>query len=495
MIKLSSNEAYKSWRNKARPYSLISILNKAIAALHSHSSDKVEELRKAPWLTLLLLKWVCQDKMIAISRGQQISDTNFDDLRQRLWDFPESIDHGITTERPAQLFMRQLLRPQIDFQRRLTLGFLREAALLAQQPKNSRLRNTFESKTGLPVEAFVDLSFAVHAAVLEGKLIVKNSWFGPLRKAYDGQVDAFINLVSRDIRELIDFFRKLPDANEKHASELFEFPTIKRFPFLREDAALVCWHPMVFYRGMEGIVHSVMSEVGAAYIQDFSKLFERHVIAEAEQMPGGVFYSEANIQRWIPAGCKVSDGLISFPGSNIFIESKAGMFDESVMVAGHSQIFRTQTQLLRSAMRQAWSCSDGLRARGEAPAGVLNAEKDYLLVVTNKELSAGRGDRLAAMYPEGIPEGEGRVRLPMDHIYFLSIEDFERLVHGIGIVGMTLPEFLENCIHQDRDPMTSVFYFQQHLDNARFPRNLSSLIHDAAHDAEQRIRAALQENS
>ena len=40
-----------------------------------------------------------------------------------------------------------------------------------------------------------------------------------------------------------------------------------------------------------------MSEAGEKYIQDFGKVFEKHVISEARTLAQEV-YSESDIQRW-----------------------------------------------------------------------------------------------------------------------------------------------------------------------------------------------------
>ena len=55
------NEAYEEWRNPIRSYDLASIIGVAVDALSESSPDPVAEVAKAPWLTLLLVKWVCQD--------------------------------------------------------------------------------------------------------------------------------------------------------------------------------------------------------------------------------------------------------------------------------------------------------------------------------------------------------------------------------------------------------------------------------------------------
>src|SRR5690606_36976438 len=114
---------------------------------HSPTTDVVEEMKRAPWNLLLILKWVCQDRMANLFRGRKISAEEFDDLRQRLWDLPENCELGSRDSLPPRLFFRQVLRPQIEFQRMPSVGAIREAALLMAQPVNSRLRRKFKAST------------------------------------------------------------------------------------------------------------------------------------------------------------------------------------------------------------------------------------------------------------------------------------------------------------------------------------------------------------
>ena len=61
MLRVSFTDAYKKWRNRARKFSLESIVSGAIDVLSEPSSDPVAALGKAPWLTMLMVKWACQD--------------------------------------------------------------------------------------------------------------------------------------------------------------------------------------------------------------------------------------------------------------------------------------------------------------------------------------------------------------------------------------------------------------------------------------------------
>jgi hypothetical protein len=373
-------------------------------------------------------------------------------------------------------------------------GFIREAALLGGLAQSDVLRVLFHEKTGLDVVDFVDLTYSTYVAILNDEFTFGTGWFQPLRSSYGNAcVDAFINSVARTYEELTIFCRALPDAREHRTSELYEFPLIKRFPLLRTGNVLQSWHPMVFYRGMEGFVHSVMSEAGAEYIERFSKVFEAHVVGEVKRT-GLEYFDEKQLKGFVDGNLQVPDALISFPEANIFVESKAGLFDESVIVVGQSEILASKTRALSKAIGQGWSASVGLRDTRRAPQQVLDAPIDYLLVVTNKELSASRGTTLRDMYPAGrldYPNAQAEKYLPLQRVYFLSIEDFERLMQATSEKSVVLPVFLERCVKADGDPHTAVYYFDQHLEREQVPRELSPVVTTMREASERRLHEAL----
>ena len=494
MRRVPFNDAYKEWRNRARRYSRESIIMSAINGLWEPSTDTVMELGKAPWLTLLMVKWVCQDRHLDGRRSNAILPRQMDDLRQRLWVLPERVVRRQGDEIPGRLLMRRLIRPQLGFQRPLTKGFAREAALLSAQSDDYPLRTLFKRKTGLDVRDFIDLSLATYGRIVDGEREVPNSWFRSIHTEYANEaISCFQKTVSRTLPELVVFCRGLANDNRKVESEYFEFPALIRYPFLRLGGGIICWHPAVFYRGMENLVHAVLSEEGAEYMQRFSRLFERHVVAEAARVPTQ-FFDESRLRGWIAADTKVPDGLLSFPLRNVFIESKAKLFHESEMATGNSERFAGRTGAIRKAVRQAWATSVSLRRERRAPDAVLNAESDYLLIVTNKELGASRGTVLASMYPEGTleyPNAEAERLLPLDHIYVLAINDFERLVNAAANEQVDLPTFLDSCVNDDSKPETALNLFEQHLDRQRAPRQFSQVVETAVSDGLSRLERAI----
>ncbi|MDM4770916.1 hypothetical protein [Solimonas sp. SE-A11] len=496
MPRLTFAEAYFGIRNKLRKFNRDSILDAALTTLRGPYKDRLEEMQSAPGQTLLLVKWALQDA--ALDRSEtlpRISRQQFGQIRQMLWQLPDRIESKIGDDRSPYLFIRQLLRPQAGFQTLMDPGFVREAALLGRLPVEHRLRKLWRQKTGIEPSEFMAMQYAAFAMINSGVLSFRPAAFEPIESALPpGTVQSFLRLIARTVPELCAFVRGLPDAREKKQSEMFEFPVLSRFPLLAAGEILHCWHPAVFCRGLEGLVHNVLAEAGQEYIDSFSKVFEHHVTTEACSLRDA-FYPEGEIQRWIGRNSEVPDGLLSYPECNIWVESKAGIFDESVMAVGHGEMFRRKTRALQKAASQAWAASKEVRNANAAPQQIANAETDYLLIVTNKELSAGRGTMLASMYPEGTLAPSDPIaleRLPLAHMYTLSIPDFERLIDAARAGKLYLPTFLRHCILADSAADTSRLYMHQHLADQKIQYGRSQIVDDALRACEECLTAALQ---
>lgn len=485
-------ELHAEFVQELRKFHPASLLDAALSTLGATYKDPLEALQAAPWHTLLIAKWVAQDEREDESSGGPISLEGFRDLRQRLWEFPEHMDPPKEISFP--LFMRRLTYPQIAFQRQMSGGFIREAALLGSLPNNHQLRQQFVTRAGLTPEEFVDLSVGVFAAVVsENMLYLPFTWFRTLQGAYGPALTAYYSLVSCNFAELREFCRGLPDAKAKVASEYFESTPLRRYPFARDKNGLRCWHPMVFFRGMEEMVHSVLSEGGTDYIQPFSQLFETHIVAEAQSTKHPII-TEDELREYLGKNSKVPDALISFPSANVFIESKAGLFDDSVMTTGSRTILQHKTKALASAIQQGWTAARGLRAGERAPAQVRNAPVDYLLIVTNRELHTSRGTLLKEMYPGGkleYPDEQTARWLPLEHIYALSVEEYERLMAAVRD-GADLPQLLAACVEADSKPQTAKFLFEQHLAALKVPTGRSDLVNSALDRSVDRLAAAMQ---
>ena len=88
MGKVDFFSAYKEIRNRWRKFQRDSIVEALLQVLAEPSASRLDDLKKAPWQALLLLKWVLQDSEASDHGGKRITLPELHDLRQRV--------HGMT---------------------------------------------------------------------------------------------------------------------------------------------------------------------------------------------------------------------------------------------------------------------------------------------------------------------------------------------------------------------------------------------------------------
>jgi hypothetical protein len=236
-----------------------------------------------------------------------------------------------------------------------------------------------------------------------------------------------------------------------------------------------------------------MSSEGGKYAEQFGRLFEGHVRSEVDSTGIPVLHEE-DLQKLVPRATKVPDALLCFSSANVFIESKSGLFDESLMVVSEPAILRDKTKGLRAAIRQGWAAASAIHNNPATPAALRTAVVNHLLIVTNRELMLGTGARLRRMYPVGAldyPDEQTEILLPLEHVYILSIDDFERLIAAVRLNNLNLPEFITQCVNSDRSPATGKLLMEQHLSSAKVPHGRSSMIDNAIELASNRLEGAL----
>lgn len=422
----------------------------------------------------------------------------FDQLRQELWDI-----QGAASNCGALINIFTILRSrvhvQVQFQKKESWAFIRWPALIARLEPNHLTRQQFRQVMLMEPETFIDLCWAAYAAVNDGKSLIALSFFETLRPHYGQSIDLFLSLFVRDISTLRNELQ-LPAARSVSGRiELFEFPYLQRFPFLRlQNGQLACWHPLVFARGMEDAIHLRLSELGQSYTDPFSKVFESYVL-ENLSSTGLEFTDESQFKAIAGKQSFAVEAIVQCNGCNVFIEAKMSLFWDHVLLEDDPVTVFNKTKRVREAINQAWRTSALLRSGSITIDDCAKMPEDFLLVVTSRQLNIGGGEMLMRIYPEKafeniypenktIPVTEcDKKYLPLANIFVLSIEDFEQLSNCIAAGEVELEQLLRKAASLNRDLQTSAMYFSDFLKNNKKTRRFSKLIEDASTVSEARL--------
>ena len=478
----------KRLRRRLRPYSVHAIIDACIEVLDKWRGRGLDELKSAPWLTLLIVKLVLEDKSISL-RGTQPCPTDLiDEIRNDLWNTPGAHEHEGSPS--IYLMIRSLVHTQLLFQQAESFAFLRWPALISRLPPEHALRGQFEAEFGCDPDTFIGVVFAVYSAVMQGNTFIAFNYLEPLRPLYGSAIDRFLDRFAKDatdLRQLLveQLHRRIyvevngrktlrQDAAVRPESERIEFPWVSRFPFFRHPSGrLAVWHRLVFARGMEDGVHNVLSSLGQAYTDPFSKIFEDYVV-ELVRNSGMDFVSEDEIKGGIASRPAV-EALVHADRCNVFIESKMSLFPDRVLISDRRPEIFMKMRRIREGMVQGWRVGEMLRDGTVHVDGASNAEQDFLIIVTSRQLNVCSGEHFKRMFGDDViarinpesnfvgPTALQLDRLPLNNIFVLSIEEFEHLTSAIAEGSVDLISLLRAAALDNADPVTSSMHFDQIL--------------------------------
>jgi len=103
------NQAYKQIRNKLRRYHPESVIEVVLKQMQNPEDNPVLALRKIPWQALLVVKWCFQDPMAGRQSKNRITPEELVEIRNMVWQIPDTISNNTGNIPPARLMMRQLL--------------------------------------------------------------------------------------------------------------------------------------------------------------------------------------------------------------------------------------------------------------------------------------------------------------------------------------------------------------------------------------------------
>ena len=484
-------QAHRSIVNRLRRYSAASIVEHALTILHNPPAQKLDELQMMPWLTLLLVKWALQDNGVHLRVGPPIPAKDFNRLRQELWDLQDPGEE----RRPGNiwLMLRAIMNVQLQFQRAESWSFLRWPALYSRLQATTNNRRQFREVMGLEPSSFIDLTYAMYAAVLSGKIALPPDWLQRLRPHYGADVEQMYDLFVRDLAGLRKELRT--DAAQKLAGrqELFEFPYLRRFPFLRQrDGQLMCWHPLVFARGMEDAIHLRLSALGKDYVDEFSRVFEQYVteLASSSNLP---VLDEAAYKKQLGSHYPSVEAIIDGGDCNILVEAKMSLFADDVLIQDSETVIFQKTKRIRDGIKQGWKVGAVLRDPKSGLDPKYRVAEDFLLVVTSRELLIGGGEALQRLYPPGefdYPHAEAKQHLPLSQVFILSVEEFERTMGSVAAGDVRLNDLLREAAKANGHGSTARMFFSDFLRAHTKRWRQPALMEQARREAHARIVGA-----
>lgn len=494
-------ELHRKVMAQLRKYSAHSVVETVLSLLAEPVKDRMEELERLPWLSLLVVKWALQDNRVHLTfapRHLAYSREAHGRILQELWNFHAPEDDPDRTRNAWQL-VRSAFHAQQLFQREQDLGFLRWPALIRNLADDHPCRRLFREATSLEPDDFSDLAMAMLLFTTKPGASFQHRDLVALQKGYGGRLTKFLGLFSRDLQGLRSELRLPAAAKLVGESELREFPYLQRFPLYRSEQGIYrCWHPKVFGRGIETTPHLIMMGNPQRYVDAYSKVFERHV-TELTNRACSQALVEADYKAAIKGSMaqegKALEVIVPFVGCNVFVEAKMSTFLDPVLLEERENIRADRLTRVLEAVEQGYSVSADIRRDTSPFVGKLsNAECDYLIVVVSRDLLVGGGVGLQRILPsrELSATDEGvRRRMPLHHIFIVDLADFENVMECVYQGWVDLPELLARAAQNNLGGSDSRLTLFEHIKLSDGQQLRPALRHEESERVMERLRRTL----
>ncbi len=481
---------FKRIRNQLRLYPVQDVVGFCLDYLNQPVEDKVTELKRNPWLVLLVIKWVLIDKECRTIAKKKLDRPLMYSILQTTHELG-NIVRMPTDFSNIHLFIRNVSHQQFIYQSDISSSYLaRQSILFSRLPKNHMIQDKFIELTGLTISQFLDFSFITVAWTLENhSKEIPITWYRNVEGVTDIDINNYILSISKPMDELRKWLVDRDDG-KRHASEFYEQTPFISMPFIRTETTLLGFHPQILYRSIENFVYDKLRGWDSQkFMSKFGTVFE-HYIEECIQRTGLEYLNEKQVmKRWGTEGKQI-DFIVSDGDTNIFIDAKAVEASSRGKIAYSSCIVEQETK--DSVIKAIEQAHDVLRKMHNSGDEVKC--RNFLLVVTFKELYLGNGETfynsIAKQKIDSIYDKYSETPcIPVENIYFIAINDFDLFMEMVSKHKVGFAEGIEKAIQRDRAPETKLFTFLQHMVDwklmeepshlkVEFERNCNRLIDD-----------------
>lgn len=462
--------AYKHIRNQFRCYDPLQVISACINYLKSTSKNQIEQLKKCPWLVLLLIKWVLIDEEYSSPGNKKLENDNFMKILQMVHDIgakirmPSEYDHYM-------LFLRNLAYQQFLYQHSFSINCLARQKILFGTVEDSHLfKREFFKLTGISIENFLDLSFVLLCHFIDEKEhTISSDWFNPIESCYPRiEIDNLFRALSLNLVDLKQALIKT-EGRKRTSHEFYEQTPFLKFPLIKIGEKYVCIHNNILFRSLEHFIYDTLRAWDSnKFMAKFGETFERY-IENGLSYANVKYVSEDILSRELQGTGSLIDFLINDDDVNILIDAKAVEMAYQGKITHLADIVkdRVKTSVIK-AIEQSFGVVSRLKQTRSSNPVIKYKDINFLLVVTYKELYLGNGrnlyDAIAKNKLDKILTKYGNLlQIPLENMYFITIEEFDYLIEMIKLGKTSFKTALMKAKENDSDVMSRKFEFLQHL--------------------------------
>jgi len=426
-----------------------------------------------PGLIFLLIKWSMQDS----NNGEKnIHPKELLSIANRLYQL-QAVACDLNAEGSLELKLRPILIQQGADQGRVGDDILSLKRQLDwfEKTDNRYYDDLFKSKTNITIRTFFEISSylclrvnARQSPVIDiGKILIDLSpWH-----SFD-EIIFYLDFLGIKIDKIPEFMQHHAWPNNPVAEYFSDTPFFSKPLILMRDKIVVS-NRRTFLRSMSTLGSvSLKRYDGRKFKEKFGASLEIYVskiLNEAKL----IFQTEA-ITRELYAKNKVKGKVVDFiieDKNRIFLDCKAiepnayinTLADQKLLAEGLAENYI-------KAIWQGQECCHIFNKYGQPQEKI-----PFLIIVVHRDHYLSSGARvqeyLGVDIQNEIGLKYGYIPIPLRHIYYVTIHDFERLIQA-GISGIAnISSILEGAVQDDMLKETSNLLFSMHLDKIKAPNN------------------------
>jgi hypothetical protein len=490
-------DAAKHIQTQLPRYSTQSILWLALKSLEGSGTGATSRAQAMPNILFLLVKW---SMLTRGTPGRDITAMELNAIANSMFQL-QPLAAVLDDVNPFTLKIRSLLMQQVACQ----TNDVADVLALARQrlwfcdDSVGYYREKFCQAAGMSLDDFFTIAFyfVSHAfAEKSGQLCKVDLATVLIQLVPSISVDdlvAFFRIAASSVSQLPQFFDTYRE-NDCPTWEYFaDTPFVTR-PLILDGQHVVIANRKVLLRSMGSFVSNYLKlSFGQGFKKQFGETMERYVETLLVRNRANHINEEQIIKiynREKKTG-KLVDFLIEDTG-RIFLDAKAIEPNDYTSTCVEPAALRER---LRSsyikAIWQGQECCHNLSGLADFPA-----KPTFMLVVVHQDHFISTGQKVQSeLFPtltEEIIAAYGAMPIPLQHIYYLTIHDLERLLALCRVSGTHLSEFLSNSARADADPSTAKMVFHMHLsepDSGHLDDSLAKLSEAYFSDLYSNVRA------
>lgn len=467
---------YKRARNRLRRYEPESMLTHCVNALYKVHSGGIDVLRRyQPWNILLAMKWILQEANTLSHRRPPATLSDFHAVLKILNEIDSKIRMP-STYKHVTLFMRQLAFQQFWLQRGESAeALVRQDLLFSSLPSNHLFAQEFYRLTGVRPSYFIELAFATLTLLLRTptpRFITRDNFQNIEQGLPAGTLDAFLQSLSKSVPDLHSWlvgteFKRMSVADQK----ILPTPLLDT-PLIRAGVGnYIIVSPTLLMRSLELFVYRTLRRNNPAEFGDkFGPMFERYV-GRCLTDAGLEYVDKKGLEAKLPGSGKCVDFLLIEDDCQVLIDAKGIEMSARGRVSQRADfVLQAIKSSAIKAIEQGMATSARIRNLPATDALARGLEEVFLLIITFDDLFLGSNFDFGAIFGEhllprlerayGVP-----LPIPLEHIFFLSVDELERLLGCVHGKDASVGGVLRHARNEDRSHRTRKFTFQQHLDS------------------------------